>query len=98
MQLLALGESRPHELGCQPVVEIGERLGADPVQMALGVDARLHQARLTRHPQVLEDRGLAQLQPVDEVAGGAASIVWAATLPDDGPAGGFFRDGRPLPW
>jgi hypothetical protein len=24
--------------------------------------------------------------------------VWAATLPDDGPTGGFFRDGRPIPW
>jgi NAD(P)-dependent dehydrogenase (short-subunit alcohol dehydrogenase family) len=32
------------------------------------------------------------------VTDGAASIVWAATLPDDGPTGGFFRDGRPLPW
>lgn len=32
------------------------------------------------------------------VAAGAASIVWAATLPDSGPTGGFFRDGRPLPW
>src|SRR5579884_241755 len=32
------------------------------------------------------------------VAEGAASIVWAATLPDDGPSGGFFRDGQPLPW
>ncbi|MEU9212442.1 SDR family NAD(P)-dependent oxidoreductase [Streptomyces sp. NPDC048415] len=32
------------------------------------------------------------------VAEGAASVVWAATLPDDGPTGGFFRDGRPLPW
>ena len=29
---------------------------------------------------------------------GAAGIVWAATLPDDGPTGGFFRDGKPLPW
>jgi NAD(P)-dependent dehydrogenase (short-subunit alcohol dehydrogenase family) len=28
----------------------------------------------------------------------AASVVWAATLPDDGPTGGFFRDGKPLPW
>ena len=27
-----------------------------------------------------------------------ASVVWAATLPDSGPTGGFFRDGRPLPW
>lgn len=32
------------------------------------------------------------------VADGAASVVWAANLDDDGPTGGFFRDGRPLPW
>ncbi|MFG3119023.1 SDR family oxidoreductase [Streptomyces sp. NPDC048197] len=32
------------------------------------------------------------------VAEGAAGVVHAATLPDDGPTGGFFRDGRPLPW
>ena len=32
------------------------------------------------------------------VSAGAASVVWAATLDDDGPTGGFFRDGRPLPW
>ncbi|HEU4872565.1 MAG TPA: SDR family oxidoreductase [Pyrinomonadaceae bacterium] len=32
------------------------------------------------------------------VADGAAGIVWAATLPKDGPTGGFFRDGEPLPW
>jgi NAD(P)-dependent dehydrogenase (short-subunit alcohol dehydrogenase family) len=34
-------------------------------------------------------------RPVEE---GAASVVWAALLPDDGPTGGFFRDGKPLPW
>ena len=34
-------------------------------------------------------------RPVPE---GAASVVWAATLPDDGPTGGFFRDGDPLSW
>lgn len=32
------------------------------------------------------------------VAAGAASLVWAALLPDDGPSGGFFRDGQELPW
>ncbi len=32
------------------------------------------------------------------VADGARSIVWVATLPDDGPTGGFFRDGQPLAW
>jgi NAD(P)-dependent dehydrogenase (short-subunit alcohol dehydrogenase family) len=34
-------------------------------------------------------------RPVED---GAASVVWAVTLPDDGPTGGFFRDGRPLRW
>lgn len=34
-------------------------------------------------------------RPVPE---GAAGVVWGATLPDDGPTGGFFRDGKPLPW
>jgi NAD(P)-dependent dehydrogenase (short-subunit alcohol dehydrogenase family) len=34
-------------------------------------------------------------RPVTE---GATGIVWAATLPDDGPRGGLFRDGAPLPW
>ncbi len=29
---------------------------------------------------------------------GAGGIVWAATLPDDGPTGGFFRDGKRLDW
>jgi NAD(P)-dependent dehydrogenase (short-subunit alcohol dehydrogenase family) len=32
------------------------------------------------------------------VADGAASVTWAALLPDDGPTGGFYRDGRSLPW
>jgi NAD(P)-dependent dehydrogenase (short-subunit alcohol dehydrogenase family) len=32
------------------------------------------------------------------VSDGAAGIVWAATLPAGGPTGGFFRDGKPLPW
>ena len=34
-------------------------------------------------------------RPVGE---GAASVLWAATLADDGPRGGFFRDGEPLGW
>lgn len=29
---------------------------------------------------------------------GARGIVWAATLPDDGPSGGFFRHGEPIAW
>jgi NAD(P)-dependent dehydrogenase (short-subunit alcohol dehydrogenase family) len=30
------------------------------------------------------------------VQDGAAGVVWLATLPDDGPTGGFFRDGQPV--
>jgi carbonyl reductase 1 len=33
-----------------------------------------------------------------DVTAGAKSIVYAATLPDDGPTGGFFRDGRKIAW
>lgn len=44
---------------------------------------------------VATDMGGAGGRPV---ADGAAGIVWAATLDDDGPTGGFFRDGRPIDW
>jgi len=29
---------------------------------------------------------------------GAQGVVWAATLPDGGPQGGFFRDGKAIEW
>jgi NAD(P)-dependent dehydrogenase (short-subunit alcohol dehydrogenase family) len=29
---------------------------------------------------------------------GAETITWLATLPDDGPSGGFFRDRRAIEW
>lgn len=29
---------------------------------------------------------------------GADTAVWLATLPEDGPTGGFFRDRQPIPW
>ena len=32
-------------------------------------------------------------KPVED---GASGIVWLATLPDNGPSGGFFRDGKPI--
>jgi NAD(P)-dependent dehydrogenase (short-subunit alcohol dehydrogenase family) len=44
---------------------------------------------------VATDMGGTGGRPVSE---GAASVVWAATLPDGGPTSGFFRDGRRLPW
>ncbi len=47
---------------------------------------------LTATTRDLEEVGA---RPVEE---GAASVVWAATLPNSGPTGGFFRDGRALGW
>ena len=44
---------------------------------------------------VATDMGGAGGRPVSE---GAACIVWAATLPADGPTGGYFRDRNRLPW
>jgi NAD(P)-dependent dehydrogenase (short-subunit alcohol dehydrogenase family) len=44
---------------------------------------------------VATDMGGPGGRPVSE---GAASIVWAVELPDGGPTGGFFRDGRRVPW
>lgn len=32
------------------------------------------------------------------LAEGARGLVWAATLPEDGPQGGFFQDGKPMAW
>jgi NAD(P)-dependent dehydrogenase (short-subunit alcohol dehydrogenase family) len=32
------------------------------------------------------------------LAEGADTIVWLATLPANGPTGGFFRDRAPIPW
>ncbi len=32
------------------------------------------------------------------VAQGADTAVWLATLPGDGPSGGFFRDRKPIRW
>lgn len=33
-----------------------------------------------------------------DVTEGAGSILWAALLPEDGPSGGFFRDGEAISW
>jgi NAD(P)-dependent dehydrogenase (short-subunit alcohol dehydrogenase family) len=39
--------------------------------------------------------GMGASRSVEE---GAASVLWAARLGPDGPTGGFYRDGQPVPW
>jgi NAD(P)-dependent dehydrogenase (short-subunit alcohol dehydrogenase family) len=44
---------------------------------------------------VATDMGGPGGRPVEQ---GARSVMWGVLLPDDGPTGGFFRDGRQLDW
>jgi NAD(P)-dependent dehydrogenase (short-subunit alcohol dehydrogenase family) len=44
---------------------------------------------------VATDMGGPGGRPVEQ---GAASVTWAVRIPDDGPTGGFFRDGRRIDW
>lgn len=41
---------------------------------------------------------LAVFDGARSVSDAANSILWAVRIPDDGPRGGFFRDGEPVPW
>lgn len=45
---------------------------------------------------VRTDMGGAEAERPVEI--GAETPVWLATLPDNGPTGGFFRDKRAIPW
>jgi NAD(P)-dependent dehydrogenase (short-subunit alcohol dehydrogenase family) len=40
----------------------------------------------------------AKSQGARPVEKGAASVVWAAMIADNGPTGGFFRDGKTIRW
>ena len=44
---------------------------------------------------VATDMGGPGGRPVEQ---GAASVMWAVRIGDDGPTGGFFRDGRQIDW
>lgn len=46
-------------------------------------------------PDVTDTHGSGWARPASE---SAKSVTWAANLPDNGPTGGFFRDGKRLPW
>ena len=70
---------------------------------ALNAITRVLAADLPRHPRQLglpgwvrtDMGGAGASRSVEE---GAASVLWAARLGPDGPTGGFFRDGNPVPW
>lgn len=67
-----------------------------------GMTIKLAQALAQEHilvnsvcPDVTNTQGAGFGRPVQE---SAKSVVWAVELPEDSPTGGFYRDGKALPW
>jgi hypothetical protein len=58
----------------EPIIELGQWLGADAVEAALRVGTRLDQASVLQHPQVLGDGGLTEAQPIYELAHGSLAV------------------------
>lgn len=52
----------------QPGVDLHERLGPEPIDAPLGFDARLHEAGLAQHAEVLGHGGLRHPQPALDLA------------------------------
>ena len=70
-------------VGRQPLVDLAERFGPEPVHAPLGVGPHLDQARLAQHPQVLGHAGLAEAQRGDQVADGL--VLLAQQVQDAAP-------------
>jgi hypothetical protein len=64
----------------------------DDGRVALVTGAARRRPDRQRHQRRRVARRPLGARPIPE---GAASVVWAAMLPDDGPTGSFFRDGEP---
>ena len=67
----------------QPGVDLHERLGPEPIDAPLGFDARLHEAGLAQHAEVLGHRSLRHPQPALDLADGA---LRRRQQTEDGPA------------
>jgi hypothetical protein len=59
----------------QPGVDLRERLGTDPVQASLRVDADLDQAGVPQHPQMLRHPRLAERDPLHQIADGELALA-----------------------
>lgn len=58
----------------QPLIELGQWLGPDPVEAALGVRTRLDNSSLLEHPKVLGHGRLAQAKTIDKLPDGSLPI------------------------
>ena len=62
-------------VGSQPGIELGERLGPEPVPAPLAIRAHAHEPGLAQHPEVLRHTGLAELEPLHELAHGPLPLA-----------------------
>jgi hypothetical protein len=75
----------------QPGIDRHERLGPEAIDAPLGFDARLHEARLAQHAEVLGHRRLWHSQPALDLADGSLRRRQQA---EDGPAARLRNDGE----
>ena len=91
----AFGLTTPNAMGPSYAVAKAA-LNALTVRLALGEDGPIRiNAICPGFTATFEGGAAMGARPVEE---GAASILWAARIGNDGPTAGFFRDGAPLPW
>jgi NAD(P)-dependent dehydrogenase (short-subunit alcohol dehydrogenase family) len=65
---------------------------------AFAADPQLAHVKINSATPGYTATGMNDFQGLHHVSDGARSIVRLATLPDDGPTGGFFADDGPVPW
>src|SRR5215470_8956245 len=79
----------------EPGIDLPERLGPDPIDAPLGFDARLHEAGLAQHAEVLGHRRLRHPQPALDLADGASRLRMArrfgsAMIANDDSTSGMY--------
>jgi len=74
---------------CQPVIDLLERMGPQPINPTLRIHTRLNQARVAQDAEVLGDRGLAHRQSVDQLSDRPLA---GAEKVEDPPAVRFRQD------
>ena len=75
----------------EPGIDLHERLGPDLIDAPLRFDARLHEAGLAQHAEVLGDRGLGHPEAALDLADG---LLRGRQQAEDGPAVRFRDDGE----
>src|SRR5215207_7064310 len=78
----------------EPLIDLGQGLGSDAVDAALGVGADGDEAGVPQHPEVLGDSGLAQLQALPQLPHRALPRQQQIQDPPSGGLGEDLEGGR----